>query len=840
MTIFRVSSARPTRRHGGVRVAWMVVLLLPCLLLGMGRPAATLAVSNGRIVFASERTGNWDLFTMDPDGSHVVNLTNSPTDEERAGFSPDGQQLAFARAVGGNTDIYLMNADGSNVKRLTTHSAIDHAPQWSPDGTKIAFRSDRDGNSNVYVMNADGSNQTGLTTNPANDNGPDWAPDGQHIVFSSDRAGNDDVYVMNADGSNQTQVTTDPAEDFGASWSPDGTRIVFRSGRNGTSEVYIMQVNGQGQTNLTNNPAFDRGPAWSPDGSRIVFYSNRDGDYEIYTMKVDGSDVKRLTNTPGRDFGPDWGAGEGDPTPTCYPLTRSHSGSGNNPVATPASSTGCGAGQYVAGEAISLAAAPSAGWRVAGWGGTNNDGSTSTTNTVTMPAANHTVSVTYEQIPITCYTLTRTHSGSGNNPVADPALSQGCGTGQYVAGESIALSATPAAGWRVAGWDGTNNDASTSTTNTVVMPAAAYTVSVVYEQVIAGCYTLTRGHSGQGSDPTAAPASSTSCGAGQYVAGESITLTATPAAGWRVAGWGGTNNDASTNTTNTVTMPAANHTVSVTYEQIPITCYTLTRSHSGQGSDPTATPNKSTGCGAGQYVAGEAISLTAAPSAGWRVAGWGGTNNDGSTSTTNTVTMPAVNHSVSVIYDQQPIVCYALTRTHSGSGGNPVADPALSPGCGTGQYVAGESIALTASPTAGWQVAGWDGTNDDAGTGTANTVTMPAANHTVSVSYEQAPITCYVLTRSHSGQGSDPTATPNKSTGCGAGQYVAGEVISLTAGPANGWRVAGWDGTNNDSSTNLDNSITMPAAPHTITVVYAEPPATYRAVIPMILHVAEP
>ena len=207
---------------------------------------------------------------------------------------------------------------------------------------------------------------------------------------------------------------------------------------------------------------------------------------------------------------------------------------------------------------------------MAGWGGTNNDGSTSTTNTVTMPAANHTVSVTYEQIPITCYTLTRTHSGSGNNPVADPALSQGCGTGQYVAGESIALSATPAAGWRVAGWDGTNNDASTSTTNTVVMPAAAYTVSVVYEQVIAGCYTLTRGHSGQGSDPTAAPDKSDGCSAGQYVAGEGITLTATPAAGWSVSGWQGTDNDTSVATSNHIIMPAANYTVAVTYAQRPL------------------------------------------------------------------------------------------------------------------------------------------------------------------------------------------------------------------------------------------------------------------------------
>ena len=358
----------------------------------------------------------------------------------------------------------------------------------------------------------------------------------------------------------------------------------------------------------------------------------------------------------------------------------------------------------------------------------------------------------------------------------------------------------------------------------------------LYQTATATCYTLTRNHTGQGSDPTATPNKSTGCGAGQYVAGEVISLSASPSAGWRVAGWGGTNNDGSTNTTNTVTMPAGNHTVSVAYEQIPITCYTLTRTHSGSGNNPVATPASSTGCGTGQYTAGQSISLTASPAAGWRVAGWGGTNNDASTSTTNTVTMPAGNHTVTVIYDQQPIVCYTLTRTHSGSGNNPVADPALSQGCGTGQYVAGESIALSATPAAGWRVAGWDGTNNDASTSTTNTVVMPAAAYTVSVVYEQVIAGCYTLTRGHSGQGSDPTAAPDKSDGCSAGQYVAGEGITLTATPAAGWSVSGWQGTDNDTSVATSNHIIMPAANYTVAVTYAQRPLGNRAVIPFVLY----
>jgi hypothetical protein len=81
--------------------------------------------------------------------------------------------------------------------------------------------------------------------------------------------------------------------------------------------------------------------------------------------------------------------------------------------------------------------------------------------------------------------------------------------------------------------------------------------------------------------------------------------------------------------------------------------------------------------------------------------------------------------------------CYALSLSHTGSGGNPVASPANSTGCPSGQYVAGEAIGLTASPDAGWQVAGWSGTSNDASTATTNSATMPAGPLAVSVAYSE-------------------------------------------------------------------------------------------------------
>ena len=166
--------------------------------------------------------------------------------------------------------------------------------------------------------------------------------------------------------------------------------------------------------------------------------------------------------------------------PECYALTLSHSGLGSDPYATPSNSVGCLQGEYVAGEIVQLSAVPDADWRVDSWSGTDNDGSMSTENSVTMPAAAHDVSVTYTDVSPECYALTLSHSGAGSDPYATPIKSAGCADGEYVAGEIVQLSAVPDAGWRVDGWSGTDNDSSTSVENTVTMPAAVHSTAVSY------------------------------------------------------------------------------------------------------------------------------------------------------------------------------------------------------------------------------------------------------------------------------------------------------------------------------------------------------------------------
>ena len=413
-------------------------------------------------------------------------------------------------------------------------------------------------------------------------------------------------------------------------------------------------------------------------------------------------------------------------------------------------------------------------------------------------------------IQSTCYTINQTVSSGGSYMQLNPSASFGCPSYQYIEGEEITLTATPNTGWEVYSWSGTDDDNSTANTNTLTMPASNATVDVVYGA--STCYSLTLTHSGQGTNPVANnTTNSVGCSVGYYGVGEIFSLNAAPGAdpGWEITGWTGTHDNTNTTTWITgFTMPASNHTVSIVYEAL---CYPLTLSHTGQGGDPTATPTNSTGCSAGEYHVGESISLSSTPATGWEVYDWDGT----SSATSNTLTMPASYWEATVNYTQ---ICYTLTLSHTGNGGDPAPTPSSSNGlCGYHEYTMGEVISLTAQPDPSYQVSSWSGTSNDSSTSINNSVTMPNANHTVSVTYVEK---CYLLTLSHTGQGSDPVATPSNSTGCSAGEYHEGESISLSVTPATGWQVLNWGGTSNNLSTSTSNTLIMPATSKEASVTY--------------------
>src|SRR5437868_11304329 len=162
-----------------------------------------------------------------PSGTGAASSKGNGQDEvtpDNRIFSPRGR-IAFASDRDGNFEIYVMNPDGSGQLRLTNDPGEDTQPAWSPDGTQLAFVSNRAGTNDIYIMNADGSGVHRLINSPGNEQNPAWAPNIDMIAFTSDQTGNDEIYLIDTGGADKplppgVSISNNPADDIEPAWSP--------------------------------------------------------------------------------------------------------------------------------------------------------------------------------------------------------------------------------------------------------------------------------------------------------------------------------------------------------------------------------------------------------------------------------------------------------------------------------------------------------------------------------------------------------------------------------------------------------------------------------------------
>lgn len=219
----------------------------------------------GRIAFSKDG----DIFTMNPDGGNLINLTNSSgSDDREPAWSPNGQQIVYASNQDGPWQIFVIPAGGGDATKITDVEADNRQPYWVRSSgllsgsESIVFTSNRDGNQEIYVMQTDGSDQRNLSNNAANDNQPVASPDGDLLLFTSDRDGNQEIYSIFSDGSGLTNLTNNSANDYLATWSSGSDWIAFTTNRDGNAEVYVMTSSGDNPYNVTQNPAEDISSSW--------------------------------------------------------------------------------------------------------------------------------------------------------------------------------------------------------------------------------------------------------------------------------------------------------------------------------------------------------------------------------------------------------------------------------------------------------------------------------------------------------------------------------------------------------------------------------------------------
>lgn len=391
--------------------------------------------------------------------------------------------------------------------------------------------------------------------------------------------------------------------------------------------------------------------------------------------------------------------------------------------------------EFNSGTSVTLTATPTTDSVFTGW--SQSSCGTMPTCTVAMNDA-YTLSASFSPKTVTTlYPLTVSKAGTGSGRIISSPSGIDCGAqciANFPSGSSVTLTAIPDTGSTFTGWS--IPSCGTSTTCTVGISGDGDWVAATFDKPVYGLRVSAANGSGPGK--VTANTGILSCSIAQisagsfcydeYPSGTTVTLTATPNAGYVFAGWSG---DCSGTDNCSVTMTNAKN-VSVMFTA-GASLHTLTVSKSGTGSGTVTSIGINCGsdCSEG-YTAGTSVTLTATPAAGSTFSGWSGDCSGTSTYCTVSMTNP---RNVTAMFTAGGL-SHTLTVSKAGTGGGTVTSTGIN--CGTDcseSYAAGTSVTLTATPASGSYFSGWSG--DCSGAGTCILAMNSAKN--VTATFKLAP-----------------------------------------------------------------------------------------------------
>jgi Tol biopolymer transport system component len=229
-----------------------------------------------RIVFASDRDSNLDIWEIALKNGALRRLTDDPAEDWDPSFSPDGRSLLWSSNRNGHFEIWISEADGSDARQLT-HDGVDaENPEMTPDGHWVTYTSSNPARMGLWKIHPDGSGDARLVA--GNTVHPEISPDGAYVICHLPNVAAHVVRL--ADGKVLPFTFALHSGQVGRSrWFPDGKSVAFV----GMNEAHQVGVFAQefstvsADTSATRRPIAGFDPSLptesfgiSPDGSRIV------------------------------------------------------------------------------------------------------------------------------------------------------------------------------------------------------------------------------------------------------------------------------------------------------------------------------------------------------------------------------------------------------------------------------------------------------------------------------------------------------------------------------------------------------------------------------------------
>ncbi|MGB8706125.1 MAG: S41 family peptidase [Gillisia sp.] len=251
-----------------------------------------------------------NLYRVNSSGGVATPITTGDSYDMRPVWSNDGKTIAFASDRYGNFDVYTMPAMGGAPQRITYNSADDYPYDFTPDDSSVLFGSGRNAPAksvrfpgafywkNLYTVPVKGGRLDLLTAAGAED--AHYNKDGSKIVFQ-DRKGYEDpwrkhhtsavtrdIWVYNVSDNSYKQLSSFKGENREPVWSNTENAVYYLNEKDGTQNLYKMDLQGNDEKELTSFKDFPVRHLSISDNNKLAFTWKGD----IYTVTSDGNPQK--------------------------------------------------------------------------------------------------------------------------------------------------------------------------------------------------------------------------------------------------------------------------------------------------------------------------------------------------------------------------------------------------------------------------------------------------------------------------------------------------------------------------------------------------------------------
>jgi len=223
----------------------------------------------GRVVYSSQASGNWDIWVMDADGSNQRQLTRDADQNLFPSVSPDGRYLVFESYRGGGAHVWRMNLDGGDQRRLTS-GAAEFTPQLTADGRWIVYQAlGGGGNWTLWRIPAEGGEPRMMAENVLT--APALSPDGKYFAYPYWDEGAQTTRTAVVSFADNQRFKTFDALPLNLKWSADSRALTYIDTRGGVSNVWSQPLAGGPARRLTDFRADELFSfAWSADGRQLA------------------------------------------------------------------------------------------------------------------------------------------------------------------------------------------------------------------------------------------------------------------------------------------------------------------------------------------------------------------------------------------------------------------------------------------------------------------------------------------------------------------------------------------------------------------------------------------